>query len=72
MGDHEETLKTEYDDITLKTRPFLFRFGGTFRVLRFDERSFFNTLLDFAPYWDYKPTNSIRADSAVVYTGEKY
>ena len=32
-------------------------------TLRFDERSFFHTLLGFTPYWDYKPSN--------VYTSDK-
>ena len=27
-------------------------------TLKFDEKSFFHTLLGFTPYWDYKPTNS--------------
>ena len=27
-------------------------------TLRFDQRSFFHTLLGFESYWDYKPTNS--------------
>ena len=46
------------------------RFGRTFGTLRFDEKSFFNTLLGFAPYWDYKP-NAIHADSPGAYTSEK-
>ena len=40
-------------------------------TLRFDEKSFFNTLLGFTPYWDYKPTNAIHADSPGVYTSDK-
>ena len=54
-------------------------FGSTFGTLRFDEKSFFNTFLDFAPYWEYKPTNgdaidailAIHADSPGVCTSEK-
>ena len=48
------------------------RFGSTFGTLRFDEKSFFHTLLGFTPYWDYNPTNAIHADSPVVYTTDKY
>ena len=51
----------------------LTRFGN-FGTLKFDEKSFFNTLLGITPYWDYKPTNAIKptnADSAGVYTSDK-
>ena len=47
LGDHEGTLKLEYDDINKKTKFSLTRFGCTFGMLRFDEHSFFNTLLGF-------------------------
>ena len=50
MGDHEGTLKIEYDDTSMKTKLILTRFGGTFGTLRFDERSFFKTFLGFTPY----------------------
>ena len=50
MGDHEGTLQIEYDDDTMKTKLVLTRFGSTFGTLRFDERSFFDTLLCFTPY----------------------
>ena len=56
---------------TRKPNLFLTRFGSTFGTLRFDEKSFFNTLLGFTPYWDYKPTNAIHADSPGVYTNDK-
>ena len=42
-----------------------------FATLRFDEKSFLNILLGFTPYWDYKPTNAIHADSSGVYTSDK-
>ena len=71
MGDQKETLKIEYDDISKKTKFILKRFGSTFGTLRFDERSFFNTLFGFTPYGDYKPTNAIHADSSGVYTSDK-
>ena len=40
-------------------------------TLRFDERSFFHTLLGFTPYWDYKPTNSNHDAIPGVYTSDK-
>ena len=70
-GDHEGTIRFEYDDINMKTELLLTRFGSTFGTLRFDEKSFFHILLCFTPYWDYKPTNAIHADSSGVYTSEK-
>ena len=70
-GGHEGTLQIEYDDISMKTKFFLTRFGGTFGKLRFDEKSFFDTLLGFTPFWNYKPTNAIHADSSRVYTSDK-
>ena len=36
-------------------------------TLRFDERSFFHTLLGFTRNWDYKPTTS-----SGVSTGDKF
>ena len=57
--------------MSMKRKPILTRFGGTFGRLGFDENSFFsNTLLGFTPYWDYKPTNAIHSDYPGVYTGE--
>ena len=70
MVDHEKTLQIEYDDITMKTKLILTRLGLTFGVLRFNEKSFFNTLLGVTQYWDYKPTNAIHADSPGVYTSQ--
>ena len=55
LGDHEGTLQIEYDDLNKKVKLILTRFGETFGTLRFDEKSFFHTLLGFEPYWDYKP-----------------
>ena len=62
LGDHERTLQIEYDDSNKKVKLILSRFGDTFGTLRFDEKSFFHTLLGFTPYWDYKPG---------VYTSDK-
>ena len=55
LGDHEGTLQIEYDDLNKKVKLILTRFGRSFGTLRFDEKSFFYTLLGFTPYWDYKP-----------------
>ena len=73
MGDHERTLQIEYDDDddSVKTELILTRFGRTFGMLRIDKKMFTHTLLKFEPYWDYKPTNAIHADSHYVYTSEK-
>ena len=49
MGDHEGTLKNEYEDVSTKTNFILTRFGSTSGTLRFNDFSFFNILLDFTP-----------------------
>ena len=72
MGDHEGTLQTKNDDISMKTKPILARFGGTFATLRFDEKYFFNTLLGFTPCWDSKNHNAVHADSPGGYTSDKF
>ena len=56
----EGTLQIEYDDITMKTKLILNQFGGTIGTLGFDEKTFFDFLLGFTPYWDYKPTNAFQ------------
>ena len=71
LGDHEGALQFQYDDLNKKTKLLLTRFGSTFGTLRFDEKSFFNTLLGFTPYWDYKPIKAIDADSPGVYTSDR-
>ena len=50
LAGHEGTLQIEYDDLNKKVKL------KTFETLRFDEKSFFHTLLGFTPYWDYKPS----------------
>ena len=55
----------------MKTKPISPRFRSTFGMLRFDKESFFHTIIKFEPYWDYKPTNAIHADSPGVYTSDK-
>ena len=71
LRDHEGNLKIEYDDISSKTKLILTRFGLTFGTLRFDEKSFFKTLMGFTQQWDYKPTDAIQADSSGVCTSDK-
>ena len=71
MGNNEGTLKTKYDDFSMETKLILIRFGGNFGTLRFDEKSFYNTLLRLTLYWDYKPNNAVHADSPGVYTSDK-
>ena len=50
---HMETIQIEYDDISMKTKIILKHIGGQemfiLGTLRFDERSFFHTLLGFTP-----------------------
>ena len=55
----------------MKAEPILTHFAGTSGTLGFDEKSVLETLLDFTPYWVFKPTNAIYADSRGVYTSEK-
>ena len=74
MGDHEKALQIEFDDITMKTKFFLTLFRSTLRfhaTLIFHEKSFLNTILGYTSYWDYKPTNVIRADSSGLHTSDK-
>ena len=71
LGDHEETIQIEYDDTNKKVKLILFRFGSTFGNLRFNEKSFFHTLLGFEPYWDYKPTKAFISNGQGVYTSDK-
>ena len=61
-GDHEGTIKIDYDDLTKKIKLILMRFGLLFGTLRFEERSFLNTVLGFTPYRDDKPNKAIHAD----------
>ena len=66
MGDHEESLKTEYHDISMKIKLISIRFGSTFGTLRFNEKYIFYVVSSFAPFWDYKPTNAIQVASPGV------
>ena len=72
---HSEKIEIEYDDTTMKTKIISKYKGGqrnfSLETLRFDEKSFFRTLLGFEPYWDYKPTNSNHVGIPGVYTSDK-
>ena len=73
---HKETIQIEYDDINMKTKIIL-KFKNNEKslfalgTLRFNDTSFFHTLLGFTPYWDYKPTNSNRDAIPGVFTSNK-
>ena len=71
---HNEIIEIEYNDIRMKTKIILKYISGKMFVLgtlRFDERSFFHTLLGFTPYWHYKSTNTNHAVSPGVYISDK-
>ena len=68
-GKHKGSLQVEYEN--KKVKLILTSFNNSFGTLRFNEHSFFHTLLGFEPYWDYKPTIAIHADSPGVYTSDK-
>ena len=55
----------------MKTKFNLTRGGEVFMSLRFDEKSFFNTLLGFEPYWDYEPIYSNHPHIPTVYISDK-
>ena len=58
--DKSDSFIIERDINTMKTKLIV---GSEINTLRFDEKSFFNTILGLAPYWDYKNHNE--------YVGEK-
>ena len=55
-------IDIEYDDITTKTK-LVVKFGII--VTRFDEKSFFSTVLGFTPGWDYKHYNKYTSQKVV-------
>ena len=72
---HSEIIEIEYDVISMKTKIILKYIAGQKKIglgtFRFDEKSFFHTLLGFEPYWDYKPTNSSYLPIPSVYISDK-
>ena len=55
-------IDIEYDDITMKTK-MVVRSGVI--AIRFDEKSFFSTVLGFTPSWDYKHYNKYTSQKLV-------
>ena len=55
-------IDIEFDDITRQTK-MVVRSG--FIAIRFDEKSFFNTILGFNPGWDYKHYNKYTSQKLV-------
>ena len=47
----KNVIDIEFEDITMKTK-LIVRFGNI--AIRFDEKTFFSTILGFTPGWDYK------------------
>ena len=54
IHDRSSSFIIEIDNITIITKLFL---RYEIRVLRFVDKSFFNTMLSFSPFWDYKNDN---------------
>ena len=73
---HTEVIQIEYDDISMKSKILLkFKNNGKrmfgLGALRFDEKSFFHTLLGFSPCLDYRHTNSNHDAIPSDYTSDK-
>ena len=50
-NDKSDSLLIDSDNVSLITKLTL---RPDIKALRFDEKSFFNTILGFSPHWDYK------------------
>ena len=55
-------IDIEYDDITMKTKLVV---NNGIIAIRFDEKSFFSTVLGFTPVWDYKHYNKYTSQKVV-------
>ena len=55
-------IDIEYDDITMKTKLVV---NNGIIAIRFDEKSFFSTVLGFTPGWDYKHYNKYTSQKVV-------
>ena len=53
-NDPSHSINIEIDDITMKTKLVL---KSDFIGMRFDEKSFFSTILGFSPHWNNKHYN---------------
>ena len=61
-----KVIDIEFDDITRKTKLVV---KNGFKALRFDEKSFLNTILGFNPGWDYKHYNEYISQKIVNLNG---
>ena len=57
-----DVIDLEYDDITKQTNLVV---KSGIIAIRFDEKSFFSTVLDFTPGWDYKHYNNYTSQKVV-------
>ena len=55
-------IDIEYDDITMKTKLVV---KSGIIAIRFDEKSFFSTVLGFTPGWDYKHYNKYTSQKVI-------
>ena len=55
-------IDIEYDDITMKTK---LKVRARIIAIRFDEKSFFSTILGFIPGWDHKHYNKYTSQKVV-------
>ena len=56
-------IDIEYDDITMKTKLIV---KSGIIAIRFDEKSFFSTVLGFTPGWDYKHYDKYTSQKVVI------
>ena len=59
---YRNSIEIEYDDVTMKTK-LVVRHG--ILAIRFDEKSFFSTILGFTSGWDYKHYNKYTSQKLV-------
>ena len=59
---YHNAIDIEYDDITMKTK---LKVRASIIAIRFDEKSFFSTILGFIPGWDYKHYNKYTSQKVV-------
>ena len=57
--DKSDSIIIECDNNTMETKLIV---SYEINALRFDEKSFFSTILGFPPYWDYKSHNEYVAE----------
>ena len=59
---YHKAIEIEYDDITMKTK---LKVRAMIVAIRFDEKSFFSTILGFTPGWDNKHYNQYLSQKIV-------